>query len=143
MTDSVNHPSHYNQGSIETIDFIECTTSRFPAPVRYHIGNAIKYLSRAPFKNGKEDLEKARWYLNRALAVWELNQTPKYNISEYPLTVLSPDLYITETSKGYKDPISAFTIASILTMCVHDSRDTKEILTDCLRDTTNLIKRAK
>ena len=32
----------------------------------YHIGNAIKYLARSPHKNGKEDVEKAKWYIERA-----------------------------------------------------------------------------
>lgn len=58
--DTVNHPSHYNYGDIETIDFIEQVTKHYNPNVAYHIGNAIKYLARSPHKNGKEDIEKAR-----------------------------------------------------------------------------------
>ena len=60
--DPVNHPAHYTFGSIEVIDFIE--SLRFP----YHLGNAVKYLSRAGRKDPDktvEDLRKAIWYINR------------------------------------------------------------------------------
>ena len=62
--DLVNHPPHYNQGSIECIDAIEAAlgTEGFLAYCR---GNMIKYLWRAEHKNGAEDLHKARWYADR------------------------------------------------------------------------------
>lgn len=60
--DMANHPSHYNQGSIETIDFIEDQHFDF------HIGTAIRYLCRAGHKwNEIEDLEKAIWYIQRKI----------------------------------------------------------------------------
>lgn len=58
--DNVNHPEHYNYGEIEIIDFIEQVSEHYNPVVAVHIANAIKYLSRAPHKNGKEDIEKAR-----------------------------------------------------------------------------------
>lgn len=61
----VNSPSHYNQNSIETIDIIKDSMSaeEFKGFLK---GNIIKYVSRAEFKgNETEDLQKARWYLNR------------------------------------------------------------------------------
>jgi len=62
--DLVNHPSHYKTGGIETIDFIEAKE------LGYHLGNVIKYVSRAGRKNNDylQDLEKAQWYLNRAIS---------------------------------------------------------------------------
>ncbi|MGW7888636.1 DUF3310 domain-containing protein [Staphylococcus xylosus] len=69
--DIVNHPSHYNYGEIETIDFIEQVTQHYNPNVAYHIGNAIKYLSRSPHKNGKEDVAKAKWYIERAFENWD------------------------------------------------------------------------
>lgn len=69
--DTVNHPSHYNYGEIEIIDVIEQVTQHYNANVAYHIGNAIKYLSRAPHKNGKEDVAKAKWYIERAFENWD------------------------------------------------------------------------
>lgn len=62
--DPVNHPSHYKIGGIETIDFIEAKG------LGYHLGNVVKYITRAGHKgtsNGMEDLQKARWYLDRAI----------------------------------------------------------------------------
>ena len=69
--DNVNSPSHYNFGDIEVIDFIEQVTKHYNPNVAYHIGNAIKYLSRSPHKNGKEDIQKAKWYIERAFENWE------------------------------------------------------------------------
>ena len=60
--DNVNHPSHYTDGNIEVIDFIEAKN------LPYHLGNAVKYISRAGKKDPEktaEDLQKAVWYLNR------------------------------------------------------------------------------
>lgn len=60
--DTVNHPNHYNMGGIEVIDFIESWNLCFS------LGNAIKYIARAPYKNDElEDLKKARWYINREI----------------------------------------------------------------------------
>ena len=70
--DKVNHPSHYNYGDIETIDFIEQVTQHYNPNVAYHIGNAIKYLARSPHKNGKEDVAKAKWYIERAYDNWDV-----------------------------------------------------------------------
>lgn len=69
--DMVNSPSHYNYGVIEVIDFIEQVTKHYNANVAYHIGNAIKYLARSPHKNGKEDIAKAKWYIERAFENWD------------------------------------------------------------------------
>ncbi len=69
--DTVNHPSHYNYGDIEVIDFIEQVTKHYNPNVAYHIGNAIKYLARSPHKNGKEDVAKAKWYIERAFENWD------------------------------------------------------------------------
>ncbi|MEB7998896.1 DUF3310 domain-containing protein [Staphylococcus saprophyticus] len=71
--DIVNHPSHYNYGDIEVINFIEQVTKHYNPNVAYHIGNAIKYLARSPHKNGKEDIDKARWYIERAFENWDVN----------------------------------------------------------------------
>lgn len=62
--DVVNHPSHYTDGKIEVIDFIE------DKKLNFHRGNAVKYIARAGKKNPEkeiEDLEKARWYIDREI----------------------------------------------------------------------------
>lgn len=71
LDDKVSHPSHYTYGDIEIINFIEQVTKDYKPELSFAIGNAIKYISRANRKNGKEDLDKARWYLNRAFEKWE------------------------------------------------------------------------
>lgn len=68
MSDMVNHPEHYTDGGIETIDFIEA--KKLP----YHLGNAVKYISRAGKKHPEktiEDLEKAKWYIERFIKLLE------------------------------------------------------------------------
>ena len=70
--DMVNSPSHYNFGDIEVVDFIDQVTKHYNSDVAYHIGNAIKYISRAPHKNGKEDVAKAKWSIERAFENWDV-----------------------------------------------------------------------
>lgn len=72
--DVVNKPKHYTYGDIEVIDYIEQVTKNYKPELAFSIGNAIKYIARANHKNGKEDLDKARWYLNRAFEKWEDQQ---------------------------------------------------------------------
>ena len=68
MNDSVNKPEHYTYGKIEVIDFIEQVVEYHPPHLGFHIGNVIKYLARAPFKEDYlENLKKAKWYLDRAI----------------------------------------------------------------------------
>lgn len=69
INDQVNSPSHYTQGKYEVIDMLEQLASSYKNPtIAYLVSTAGKYLFRAPFKNNlKQDLEKAVWYLNRAI----------------------------------------------------------------------------
>jgi uncharacterized protein DUF3310 len=67
--DLVNHPPHYTFGSIEVIDVLEDWN------LGYHLGNAVKYIARSPHKgNELQDLQKARWYLNRYIEKLENNE---------------------------------------------------------------------
>lgn len=62
MKDPVEHPPHYTQhpSGVECIDITE--------HMGFNLGNAIKYIWRAPHKNKQaEDLKKAIWYINREL----------------------------------------------------------------------------
>ena len=62
MPDPVNHPAHYTAGGIETIDFIEAKG------LGYNLGNVVKYITRADHKGNRiEDLQKAKWYLEREI----------------------------------------------------------------------------
>ena len=65
--DLVNHPSHYTWNKIECIDCVEAVTESYAGVDGFLAGNVVKYLYRANYKNGIEDLEKARWYLNKLI----------------------------------------------------------------------------
>ena len=60
--DNVNHPPHYKShpSGIECIQVTE--------HMGFCLGNAMKYIWRADEKgNAIEDLEKARWYIEREI----------------------------------------------------------------------------
>lgn len=62
MAEAVNHPAHYNVGKIEVIEAIE------DWGLNFSLGNAIKYIARADYKDKPlEDLKKARWYIDREI----------------------------------------------------------------------------
>jgi hypothetical protein len=65
--DPVNHPSHYTAGKVECIDALEAATTGLTGIEAVCTAAAIKYLWRWKLKNGVEDLEKARWYLDRLI----------------------------------------------------------------------------
>lgn len=65
--DNVNHPKHYTQGGIECIDALAAATINLKGIEAVCTANAIKYLWRWKQKNGVEDLEKARWYIDKLI----------------------------------------------------------------------------
>jgi glutamate mutase epsilon subunit len=68
IDDPVNSPKHYTQGDMEVITAIE------GLGLDYHQGNVLKYISRYRFKNGMEDLQKAKWYVDRLIYIYEQEQ---------------------------------------------------------------------
>lgn len=71
--DNIN-PNHYKFGDIESMDFIDAVLKygKFNAYQSHYVFNVIKYLVRAPRKNGLEDLRKAQWNLDRLIEKWEV-----------------------------------------------------------------------
>ena len=64
VNDVVNRPTHYTDGKIEVIEYIE------DKKLGFCLGNAIKYISRAGKKDPTkeiEDLKKAKWYIERRI----------------------------------------------------------------------------
>ena len=61
FVDMVNKPPHYNKAGVECIEAIAAATGE--GFEFYLQGNIMKYLWRYRYKNGTEDLKKARWYL--------------------------------------------------------------------------------
>ena len=65
--DMVNSPPHYNKAGVECIDAIQAATED---GFEYYLqGNILKYLWRYRYKNGVEDLEKAKWYLEKLINI--------------------------------------------------------------------------
>lgn len=63
MSDPVNHPPHYTSHPSD----IECI--QITEHMGFNLGNALKYIWRADEKGQSvQDLEKARWYLDREIA---------------------------------------------------------------------------
>jgi hypothetical protein len=60
--DTINHPAHYTTGGVECIEAIKSATGE--GYKAYLQGNIMKYLWRYQYKNGVEDLKKAKVYLN-------------------------------------------------------------------------------
>ena len=60
MTQDATNPTHYTQYDIQPIDVIEDWN------LSAHLANVVKYIARHHDKGtAKEDMEKARWYLDR------------------------------------------------------------------------------
>ena len=60
----VSHPSHYQSSSgLECIDVIKAATEKLKGIEAVDTAQVIKYIWRWKEKNGKQDLEKAKWYL--------------------------------------------------------------------------------
>ena len=70
---TVAHPKHYS-GKIECIDCIESAVADLNGFEGFLAGNVIKYVFRFKRKNGKEDLQKAEWYLSKLMEVQEDNE---------------------------------------------------------------------
>ncbi|OHS46892.1 DUF3310 domain-containing protein [Staphylococcus sp. HMSC65H10] len=68
---SVHQPNHYQFGQFTAAMIIELVGSTYKsASVFYHVGNALKYLMRAPRKNGLQDLKKAKQSIEFAIECW-------------------------------------------------------------------------
>lgn len=65
--DMVNHPPHYTRGGVECIDALASACYDLQGMEAICTANAIKYLWRWKHKGGKQDLEKARWYIDRLI----------------------------------------------------------------------------
>jgi Protein of unknwon function (DUF3310) len=72
--EAVDHPDHYGgeDNTYEAIKVVEAWELDF------HLGNVVKYVSRAGKKgDALEDLKKARWYLDRKITNLEKEQAQK------------------------------------------------------------------
>ena len=68
MSDPVNHPMHYTQGSLEYLDAVD------GLKLGFYQGNIMKYVVRYKYKHSTQelriqDLEKALFYLKRLIEI--------------------------------------------------------------------------
>lgn len=64
----VSHPDHYmSETGLEVIDVIEAFTFDLKGIEATDTGNILKYICRWNNKNGLQDLEKAKWYLDHLI----------------------------------------------------------------------------
>jgi hypothetical protein len=77
--------THYSRLGIEPIQFIETNA------LGYHEGNVIKYISRWRNKNGLEDLNKAKWYIERLIEL----ETATQELEGQTILEFNPNLDVT------------------------------------------------
>lgn len=81
MKDNVNHPNHYqNIAGVEAIDILNDVVKDLPGKQAAMLWNSMKYLFRFQKKNGVEDLNKARNYLDYLIADIEATNEAAKNI---------------------------------------------------------------
>lgn len=72
MKDNIN-PSHYQRDGMECIDAIKAAVQNLSGAEAFETGSAIKYLWRWKEKGGKDDLNKAMWFIRDMIA--EIEET--------------------------------------------------------------------
>tara|TARA_S200002703_G_C3750360_1_gene230847 strand:- start:438 stop:713 length:276 start_codon:yes stop_codon:yes gene_type:complete len=61
----VINPNHYQRDGMECIDAIEAAVQNLSGAEAYATGSAIKYLWRWKEKGGIDDLNKAKWFIQK------------------------------------------------------------------------------
>lgn len=67
--DAVSRPQHYHKGGLECITVCDVMVEGLRPVEAFRLANIVKYLWRYKQKNGKQDLEKARKYLDMLIEV--------------------------------------------------------------------------
>ena len=77
-----NLPAHYNIAGMDTMDLILtiCEHNNTNQRETFYLANTLKYLIRHNNKNGIEDLNKAKDYLNRLIEQKTLEDLPFYDV---------------------------------------------------------------
>jgi len=92
-------PTYYQRGPIDVWDFIR------QQELNFHLGNAIKYICRAGYKDSKiEDLEKAIHYLENELhhakdIYFRASQGIPYTIQPTKLTEFNEEILSEESDR--------------------------------------------
>ena len=123
----ISKPQHYNKpGCTEAWDVIDGSIRGYFGGLGYLAGNTIKYLLRWPYKNGVEDLRKARRYLQR---ITEFDMYFYREESDVPTSIQATtwiDGWCPENESG---PIRKLTmLATLRAIKMKDRQDAMDII---------------
>ncbi len=68
--DIINKPNHYHRNNIDVIKFAELQFDKLELQGFYRI-NVLKYITRFDRKNKVEDLEKAKFYIDKLIELYK------------------------------------------------------------------------
>jgi hypothetical protein len=113
----VSHPPHYqSETGLEVIDVIEAFTFDLKGIEATDTGNVIKYICRWKGKNGLQDLEKAKWYLEHLI-----DHVSKLEEENKPIDNAEP---AAEDTVGYDHPIVVpFKTTNKANECLYNLRE--------------------
>lgn len=80
--EQVENPEHYGNGKDDPYEVIKVIESW---GLDFHMGNTVKYIARAGKKDPDtliQDLEKARWYLDRKIEKIKQGDCPGLKVSK-------------------------------------------------------------
>lgn len=125
--DMVNHPEHYSKGQIECIDAMQDIFTE--EIVMYHCAvTAFKYIWRYQNKaNPKQDIEKAVWYLTKAVDIsHKLNET-NHGIGNAVMdsTCKVDETYVTYLESAYNMTAEMYIAIALNTYCEYAYDDPK------------------
>jgi hypothetical protein len=105
QNDNVKSPKHYVRNGLECVDAIKAAVSGITDPFEaYCTGNIIKYSWRWAYKNGVEDLEKAKQYADFIIAY---RKDKPVTVKSEPITEeIKEELFAEEPVKGKYEGLS-------------------------------------
>lgn len=93
--DMVNNPDHYQtKNGLEAITVIEAFTEGLEGIEACDTGNVIKYILRWKKKNGIEDLEKTKWYLEHLIKHVKGQDIASNKIANSSLEILADSIKV-------------------------------------------------
>lgn len=91
MADMINNPPHYaGTNGIEAMDALESCMGE-SLMLGFYWGNAFKYLWRWRKKNGIEDLEKCKYYIDKLIEFEKKEEQEKLKANLKAIQALSDD----------------------------------------------------
>lgn len=127
----VSHPSHYqSETGLEVIDVIESFTFDLKGIEATDTGNVLKYMCRWKNKNGLQDLEKAKWYLDHLIdhvRLLEEKNTPINDDTEDAIySEMEKDLSSWLEQESSKYNLDADHLAALFTSVIFGANKRKE-----------------